>query len=753
MKKILLICLLFCVSQIQAQTTVATKTKYTSWFGVPTLDTPPLDVVGGINFYPTVNKLGYRNNTVNQFLTTESYVSTAISTALASYAPITGGTGYIQNQNSVAQSATFRIANTGQVQGNFAVGTTLGVSTSLLNSKNLEGGTTVAGYNLSGTIQSGVTVAAYGYRSSPSTAAGSYTVPDLANLIVIQGSLGAGSSVTRNYGLWVQDLTFGVSNYGVRSGISSGTNKWNIYADGNAKNYLLGNVGIGADALDLSKLLVKPSNDGHVGLKIITNSATQTADLLMVEDNSSNIKLSVKPSGLIYYPAIATGNILKTLPDGTVGAAVSNTDYLPVNNSALTGVSTAQTAAPGTNTTQIATTQFTTTAIGNAVSAYTPTARTITTTFPLTGGGDLSANRVLGADTTSLGLATKPFVATSLIPKANLSGGNSFTGIQSVSGTDATGLAYITNSGSGHALALSSVNTSIPTLIVNSTGGGSLASFRASGSETSSIGIDGSFNGRYHNFNRTTSLSYLQGRLAYDGDNESLTFYNNDANVSLQIGQENWIRVVNNTGSTIANGSAVYINGSSAGLPTIALAQANSGTTTVGVGLATESIANGATGFVTSLGLVNSLNTSGFAIGAVYISPTVAGGLTQTVPTDGNYRYRVGFVTSVDASVGKIHVTPSVAVRDPITSAQSVDFANAAVNQGDTQTVTINGAAVGDIVTIAVPDAIQPPATWNGAFIAWVSAANTVKIKFSNNDPLAPHNLAAATIVFKVFKQ
>lgn len=158
------------------------------------------------------------------------------------------------------------------------------------------------------------------------------------------------------------------------------------------------------------------------------------------------------------------------------------------------------------------------------------------------------------------------------------------------------------------------------------------------------------------------SPSYAQGKLAYDTDNESLTFYNNDSSISLQIGQEEWIRVKNVTGSTIPNGSSVYISGANAGLPTIALAQANAATTTIGAGLTTESIANNAIGYVTSIGVVHGLDTSAFTAGAtVFISATVAGGLTATAPTAPNYRYRIGIVAVSSATVGSIHVTPSTA--------------------------------------------------------------------------------------------
>jgi len=155
---------------------------------------------------------------------------------------------------------------------------------------------------------------------------------------------------------------------------------------------------------------------------------------------------------------------------------------------------------------------------------------------------------------------------------------------------------------------------------------------------------------------------YAPGKLVYDSTNESLTFYNNDSNVALQVGQEEWIRVRNNTGSTIANGQAVYLNGASGGLPTIALAQSNAGATTVCAGLTTETIANGAIGYVTCIGSVRNVDTSAFTAGqTVYLSSSVAGGLQNTAPVAPNYRYRIGIVGTSSATVGTIHVTPSTA--------------------------------------------------------------------------------------------
>lgn len=214
--------------------------------------------------------------------------------------------------------------------------------------------------------------------------------------------------------------------------------------------------------------------------------------------------------------------------------------------------------------------------------------------------------------------------------------------------------------------------------------------------------------------------TYSAGKLVYDADNESLTFYNNDSNVSMQIGQEIWIRVTNVTGSTIPNGSVVYISGASGGLPTIAPALSSAAATTVGAGLTTEAIANNAIGYVTCIGVVRGLDTSAFTAGqTVYISSTVAGGLTATAPTAPNYRYRVGIVAVSSATVGSIHVTPSTAALGNGTANQVFGMNAAGTAQevksivGTANQVTITNTA--NTITASLPSSINVNTTGSAA--------------------------------------
>lgn len=145
-----------------------------------------------------------------------------------------------------------------------------------------------------------------------------------------------------------------------------------------------------------------------------------------------------------------------------------------------------------------------------------------------------------------------------------------------------------------------------------------------------------------------TAPAYQAGLLFYNSDDQSMGFYNNEADVTLNVGQETWVRVRNSSGATIANGAAVYINGNHAGsgLPTVALARADVRATAGCIGLATHSIENNTIGFVTTLGIVHGLNTVAFTNGdRLFLSATTAGTLTVTEPVSPNLSVGVAFVT------------------------------------------------------------------------------------------------------------
>lgn len=74
----------------------------------------------------------------------------------------------------------------------------------------------------------------------------------------------------------------------------------------------------------------------------------------------------------------------------------------------------------------------------------------------------------------------------------------------------------------------------------------------------------------------------------------------------------------------------------------------------------------------------------------------------------------------------------------------TLDFGSTAANTVTDLTITVTGAASGDIVTLGVPNGSVPA---GGTFFAWVSATNTVTVRFANNTTGA---LDPASGTFKV---
>ncbi len=140
----------------------------------------------------------------------------------------------------------------------------------------------------------------------------------------------------------------------------------------------------------------------------------------------------------------------------------------------------------------------------------------------------------------------------------------------------------------------------------------------------------------------TTDVGKLQWDPAVGGLQVGMV----GGNVNLQIGQEEVVYVFNNTGSQINEGQIVKVTGSQGQRVTVALAQANNdGNSATILGMATENIANNSSGFITTQGIVNNVNTSGFVDGeVVYLSPTTPGGFTGTKPVAPNHMVLVGYV-------------------------------------------------------------------------------------------------------------
>ena len=158
--------------------------------------------------------------------------------------------------------------------------------------------------------------------------------------------------------------------------------------------------------------------------------------------------------------------------------------------------------------------------------------------------------------------------------------------------------------------------------------------------------------------NNIANPAYQQGRVFYDSNAKALSYYNDVNGVTINIGQEEVIRVFNNTGADILNGQLCFISGASDEFPEVTLAQADTEATSAStIGMATADIPDQTYGYITTSGLVHDVDTATFTAGeTLYLSDSVAGGYTNVAPLQPSYAIVIGYVTSIDATTGAIYI-------------------------------------------------------------------------------------------------
>jgi len=164
----------------------------------------------------------------------------------------TNNYGFYGNMGAGANAWNIYMGGTANnyMAGALGIGATNLTGVNLFLSKTLTGSIDSYHVNVNGIIQSDVTNSATYFRSSASTAAASFTLGTINHYVANQGGLGAGSSVTNQYGFAVNSNLIGATNnFGFWGNIPSGTNRWNLYMAGTAANYMAGQVSIGTATL------------------------------------------------------------------------------------------------------------------------------------------------------------------------------------------------------------------------------------------------------------------------------------------------------------------------------------------------------------------------------------------------------------------------------------------------------------------------------------------------------------------------
>jgi hypothetical protein len=160
------------------------------------------------------------------------------------------GASAIGNSNITDSGTLITLgSNTTISSGGLGIGATPFLGVNLLLFKNITGATTSWAVLQQGAVQSDVTTTANGFFNQLNTQAASFTT-NYNHFVASQNTIGAGSVITTQTGYNVSaNLTVGTNNYGFRGQIPSGTNRWNLYMDGTATNYLAGDTGIGTASL------------------------------------------------------------------------------------------------------------------------------------------------------------------------------------------------------------------------------------------------------------------------------------------------------------------------------------------------------------------------------------------------------------------------------------------------------------------------------------------------------------------------
>lgn len=173
----------------------------------------------------------------------------------------------------------------------------------------------------------------------------------------------------------------------------------------------------------------------------------------------------------------------------------------------------------------------------------------------------------------------------------------------------------------------------------------------------------------YIGFNLDANYSVSTGEMAWNPLRKTFDI-GHEGGVVQQVGQELYIQATNNSGSLIPNGTAVGFGGVNGDqIPEITPYLADGAQPTLFfIGVTTQDIPDGGRGFVTILGSVKNINTTGTPVGEtwamgdlLWANPTQAGKLTNVKPTAPDNVISVAAVLEADATEGQILVRPTIA--------------------------------------------------------------------------------------------
>lgn len=160
-------------------------------------------------------------------------------------------------------------------------------------------------------------------------------------------------------------------------------------------------------------------------------------------------------------------------------------------------------------------------------------------------------------------------------------------------------------------------------------------------------------------FDTAASATVAVGNLRWNNTSKTMAFGIVDGTDEVNIGEQMVAYVTNAESTTIIRGQAVYLYQAQGNRASVKLAY-NTGDSSSAktLGLVLQDMAPNASGFVTTQGVLDKLNTNGFAEGATLYLGATPGSLTSTKPQAPNHLVYIGIVERSNAGNGQIYVRP-----------------------------------------------------------------------------------------------
>lgn len=149
------------------------------------------------------------------------------------------------------------------------------------------------------------------------------------------------------------------------------------------------------------------------------------------------------------------------------------------------------------------------------------------------------------------------------------------------------------------------------------------------------------------------------GQINWNSEDGTMNIHTGEPGVVVQVGLETMLYALNDSGDDITNGDVVRATGAQGGQITIEKADATDPSKCTCLAMATQDIDDGDVGYITVLGRVRGLVTTGYTAGdPVYLS-TTPGAYTASMPAAPNAKALIGRVERVGDGNGVIFVRPT----------------------------------------------------------------------------------------------